>query len=168
MKRVLVVGCCGAGKSTLALELGRRTGLPVVHLDPLYWGPGWVRPAAADWEATVRVELGRDRWILDGNYKSTLALRLQAADTAVFLDLPRRVCLRRVLARRLGTRPDPIPGCPERLTADFLRYVWSFRDEHRPEVVAHLDRFAAGGGRVVHLRSRAAARVFLDRAGRPR
>ena len=99
MKRCLVIGSGGAGKSTLAREMARRTGLPLIHLDQHYWRPGWV-PAPPDaWRTRVEELIQRPTWIMDGNYGSTLEPRLAAADTVVFLDTPRLVCIGRVLRR---------------------------------------------------------------------
>src|SRR3954454_9258425 len=119
MRRVLVIGCGGAGKSTFARELGARLGLPVVHLDRLYWKPGWVPTPADEWEMVVREALAGERWVMDGNYGGTLAIRIQVADTAILLDVPRRPCVRRVVWRSLRnygrSRDDLGPGCREKL-----------------------------------------------------
>ena len=93
MRRVLLIGSGGAGKSTLARRIAARTGLPLIHLDALYWKPGWVETPAAPWRETVAGLLQRDTWVMDGNYGGTLDLRLAACDTAIFLDLPPRICL---------------------------------------------------------------------------
>jgi adenylate kinase family enzyme len=105
-----------SGKSTFARELGQRLGLPVTHLDALYWRPGWVAPPLEEWRAQVRQVAERDSWIIDGNYSDTIDLRFARADTIIFLDLPRRTYLRRVLLRTLRyrgqIRPDsaiPLP-----------------------------------------------------------
>jgi adenylate kinase family enzyme len=139
MKRVLVIGPGGAGKSTFARQLGEILGLEVIHLDARYWKPGWVQPAKPEWAATVEAALGRDAWVMDGNYSGTLERRLAACDTVVFLDLPRRVCLWRVLRRaaryRNRTRPDMAPGCPERFDLAFLLWIWSYPARTRPKVL---------------------------------
>jgi adenylate kinase family enzyme len=169
MRRVLVIGCGGAGKSTLARELAVRTGLPLVHLDRLYWKPGWTQTPPAEWQAVVRGVIAGERWLLDGSYGSTLELRLAAADTAIYLDLPRRTCLRRALSRWLRgrgrTRPDLPDGCPESFDLEFLRWIWSYPTRHRPRTLARLDEFERHGGRVVVLRTAADTRAFLDGAG---
>lgn len=142
MQRVLVVGAGGAGKSTFAVRLGQRTGLPVIHLDRLYWQPGWVEPGRAAWEATVARLVGAERWILDGNFGSTLERRIDACDTVVFLDVPRLLCLWRVLRRRLKhpaqARADMAPGCHERLSLDFLWWVWTYPTRRRPLLLRRL------------------------------
>jgi adenylate kinase family enzyme len=90
VERVLILGSPGAGKSTLARRLAERTGLPVIHLDAEYWQPGWVEPEPAAWAGTVSRLVERPRWIMDGNYGGTRAIRIAAADTAIYLDYPPR------------------------------------------------------------------------------
>jgi adenylate kinase family enzyme len=168
MRRVLVIGSGGAGKSTLAAQLGARLGLPVVHLDALYWRPGWVPTPEAEWRGVVAGLAAGESWIMDGNYGGTLDLRLAACDAVVFLDLPRWLCVARVLrrwARYAGRpRPDMAPGCPERLRVEFLRWVWDYPRRRRPGILRRL-RESPPGRRVVILRSRSAVARFL--AGLP-
>lgn len=93
MQRIALIGSPGAGKATLARCLGQALGLPVYHLDALYWKPGWEPTPRAEWrELQLRLVAG-DRWLIDGNYGGTMAIRLTAADTVICLDLPRWVCL---------------------------------------------------------------------------
>ena len=162
MRRVLVIGSGGAGKSTLAARIGERTGLPVVHLDALYWRPGWEPTPPGEWAARVAALCARDAWVMDGNYGGTLDARLAACDTVIFLDLPRAVCLARVVRRWLRyrgrSRPDMAPGCDERLSAEFLRWVWEYPRRRRPGV---LQRLAASGRDVVVLRSARDADRFV-------
>ena len=169
MRRILVIGSGGAGKSTLATELGARLGLPVVHLDALYWHAGWVETPAAEWRAVVTELVTRDAWVMDGNYGGTLDLRLPACDTVVLLDLPRVVCLWRVLRRWLRyagrTRPDMAPGCPEQLTWEFVRWVaWDYPLRRRPAMRRRLADVAPGT-QVIVLRSAGEVRMFV--AGLP-
>jgi adenylate kinase family enzyme len=164
VQRVLVIGSGGAGKSTLAVRLGERTGLPVVHLDRLYWRPGWVPTPRDEWPRTVAALLARDRWVMDGNYGGTLDQRLRACDTVVFLDLPRAVCAWRVVGRALRfrgrSRPDMGEGCPERVTYEFLRWIWHYPRRARPEVLRKLAALAADKT-VVVLRSDAEVERFV-------
>lgn len=146
VKRILVLGCCGAGKSTFARRLGEKLGLPVFHLDRLFWRLGWKKASREEFDAELGRILKKDEWILDGNYKRTLPERLKYADGVVFLRYPRSVCLWRVLKRRLEyacprrkPRPDAAPGCPERLTPDFLRFIWDYNREMLPRVLADLE-----------------------------
>ena len=165
MKRIAIIGPGGAGKSTLARQIGVKTGLPVIHLDAHYWHEGWVEPPKDVWEQTVRGLAGGEAWVMDGNYGGTMELRLAAADTIIFLDLPRRVCLPRVVRRQIRyrnrTRPDMAPGCPERLTWFFLKYIWNYRCDRQPGILAKLAQYAEGR-RIIHLQSPAQVRRFLE------
>ena len=169
MRKVLVIGSGGAGKSTFAARLGERTGLPVLHLDTLYWRAGWREPPREEWDARVEELLRGDAWIMDGNYGRTLERRLAACDTVILLDLPRTLCLWRVIKRRLRfrgrARPDMNEGCRERLTWEFVRWVWTYRRERRPGVLEKLSRLD-GGQRVFRLRSRREVEGFLEGVGR--
>ncbi|GAB3350355.1 P-loop NTPase family protein [Lysobacter tyrosinilyticus] len=164
MQRVLVIGASGAGKSTLAARLGQCTGLPVIHLDREYWQPGWIEPEKASWSETVDRLLAQQRWILDGNFGGTLERRLAACDTVIFLDLPRHICLWRVLKRRLrhhgGARPDMAPGCDERLSLHFLWWIWTYPQRRRPGVLRKLQQLRPDQNAVV-LRSDAEIEDFL-------
>ena len=164
MRRVLVIGSGGAGKSTLAARVGARLGLPVVHLDALYWRPGWVPTPAGEWRERVAALAAGEAWVMDGNYGGTLDLRLAACDTAVFLDLPRLLCAARVVRRWLRyagrARPDMAPGCPERLSLEFLRWVWDYPRTRRPDVLRRLAALPPDR-RAVVLRSPAAVSRFL-------
>ncbi len=99
MKRVAIIGSGGAGKSTLAKRLGEVTGLPVIHLDQHFWNPHWTETPIPEWERRHETLLERERWVMDGNYGSTMNERLDAADTVIFLDMPRLFCVVRVLKR---------------------------------------------------------------------
>jgi adenylate kinase family enzyme len=169
VKRVLVIGSGGAGKSTLARRLGERLSLEVIHLDAYHWRPGWVEPPKEEWNATVEELLRREAWVMDGNYSGTLDARLVACDTVVFLDLPRAVCLWRVMKRLAmyyhRRRPDMAEGCHESFDLEFIRWVWSYRKRSRPKVVRLL-REHEREKRVVWLRSSAEAEEFLARAAR--
>ena len=146
MQRVLVIGSGGAGKSAFAVRLGRATGLPVIHLDAAYWKPGWREPSKDAWAARVTQLLAGEHWIMDGNYGGTLEQRLAACDTVVFLDMPRLLCIWRVLKRfvqyRGRTRPDVTAGCPEQLTAAFLSWIWTYPEQRRPRILARLARLS--------------------------
>lgn len=131
MQRILVIGSPGAGKSTLAHALATRTGLPLYHMDKIHWLPGWVERDRAEGLAEVRQVLAQDRWIIDGNYGSSLPIRIERADTVIWLDYPTWRCLGRALKRwwtyRGQARPDMTEGCPERLDLEFFHYILMFR-----------------------------------------
>ena len=162
MRRVLVIGSPGAGKSTLSHALALKTGLPLHHLDRMFWLAGWIERDRDEGRAELEQVLAHDRWIIDGNYGSTLPLRVERADTVVWLDYPTALCLGRALRRwwefRGTNRPDMTEGCPERLDAEFLLYILNFRRAWRTRNAAALAGF---GGTVVRLATPAATNAWL-------
>jgi len=162
MQRVLVIGSPGSGKSTLATELARRTGLPLIHLDQQYWRAGWVEPPEEEWRRQVAALIARDRWVMDGNYGGTLAMRIERAETVIHLEFPAWLCVWRLL-RRVATswrrvRPDMADGCPERIDLKFLLYTATFPWKLRKRTEAKLASF---GGNHIVLRSPGEVRRFL-------
>jgi adenylate kinase family enzyme len=155
MKRVLVIGSCGAGKSVFSRRLGELTGLPVIHLDRHYWRPGWIEPTKDEWRRQVEELLEGDEWIIDGNYGGTMELRLASCDTVVFLDFPRHVCTWRVVKRAIQyrgqNRPDIAEGCPEKIDWSFIEWTWNYPRRSRPHVIDRLTR-ATDRVRVISLR----------------
>jgi adenylate kinase family enzyme len=152
MRRVAIIGCGGAGKTTLALELGRLLDLPVVHIDALTWRGRSSAPADGWPDLHARV-IAQERWIIEGMKPGVLRERLARADKVVFLDLPRRTCLRGVVTRRIRfrRRPRPETGRPDRVSRHYVRWVWRFGRAVRPGVVGALSRYEGG---IVVLRSR--------------
>ena len=165
MKRVAVIGSGGAGKSVFSRELGDRTGLPVVHLDREFWRPGWDPTPDEAWEARVRELVAADRWVMDGNYSGTMLIRFERADTVIFLDVPRALCVASALWRsaryRGDSRPDMTEGNKERLDLEFLKWIWSYPRAKRPSILARLAALPPTT-RVIRLTSRGAVRRWLD------
>jgi adenylate kinase family enzyme len=163
MERILIIGCGGAGKSTLARQLGELTGLPVVHLDKLFWHPGWVESTKEEIDAKIAAALDELQWIMDGNYNRTLPMRIQKCDTVIYLDFSRFACLMGVAKRVLTTygtvRPDMAEGCPERFDLDFLKWVWNFNKNKREQYYRLLNE--AEGVETIVLKNRRAVRKFL-------
>jgi adenylate kinase family enzyme len=160
--RIAIMGCGGSGKSHLARSLGGVLGITPVHLDGLYYDAGW-KPLDKEKFADRQRELvSGSRWIIDGNYASSLSIRLQSADTVIFLDLPGWVCLWGILQRRLrhGGGQHQAIGVYDRVTWDFVRYIISYRRKMAPWVRT-LVTDHAGDAQVVILRSRGAARRYL-------
>jgi len=164
MKRVLVIGPGGSGKSTFARRLGQVLGIEVKHLDRFYWRAGWTKPSNEEWLKTVDELTSGDSWIIDGNFGGTLAQRVARCDTIIFLDMPRLLCLWRVTRRRMlyrnRSRPDMSEGCNEKLDLDFIDWVWNYSKRSRPRVIKLLNE-SSETKKVVWLRSRADAENFL-------
>ena len=165
MERVIIIGCGGAGKSTLARKMGEKIGLPVVHLDKLFWKPGWVESAKAEIDEIIRREMEQPRWIMDGNYNRTLAQRIARCDTVIYLDFSRIACLLGVIKRVLTTygtvRPDMGAGCPERFDLEFLKWVWNYNRNKRER---NYDLLAQHPDKDIHiLKNRRQVKAFLER-----
>lgn len=162
--RVVVLGCAGSGKSTLTRRLGVLLQLPVVHLDRLFWLPGWKEMEKAAFDALVQTEASREDWIIDGNYNRTLPFRLEKADMVIYLDLPRGSCLWNVLWRAIShrgqNRPDMAPGCTEKVDWEFLTWIWNFNCTHREKI---LELLRTSGKPYIVLRSRKETARFLDK-----
>ena len=164
MKRIIVIGSGGAGKSTFATKLGQLLDLQVIHLDKFFWKPGWVESPRDEWLQTVTQLVNRDSWIIDGNYSGTLDVRIQKCDTIIFLDMPRLLCLWRIVKRnvqyRRGARPDMAEGCNGSSTMNLLVGVELFTS-FAPTILK-LIRANSEEKRVVWLRSNADVRKFLS------
>lgn len=136
MDRILVIGGNGSGKTTFSRQLAEKTGLPLLHLDRLYWRGNWDHTTDEEFDTLLLPELEKPRWIIDGNYRRTLPLRLTYCDTVVCFDFPRYKCLWGVITRILknyGTcRSDMGGNCPDRFDLAFLRDVWQFNRVQRP------------------------------------
>ena len=169
MQRVAVLGSVGAGKSVLATRIAERTGLPVVHLDVLFWRSGWTPAPRERASRELADAVARDEWILDGNFLGEEGgdARFERADTVVLLDFPRRTCLWRVLKRaareRGRARADLPEGCTEGVSASVLRWIWSYPLVERPRVMQALARVRENGVAVHHLRSPADVDRFVER-----
>ena len=165
MQRVLVIGGNGCGKTTLAVQLAQKLGLPLTHLDRLYWQDNWQPVPNAVFDARLEEVLATPRWVLDGNILRTLPRRLACADTVVYMHFSSLRCMAGALKRQLQwygrSRPDMGVFCPERLDMAFLKSVWCFNKKNGPRIAAALA--AAPGVRVVELKNRRQARAFLEK-----
>jgi adenylate kinase family enzyme len=160
--RIAIVGCGGSGKSCLARSLGSLLGITPVHLDGLYYNQDW-KPLDKEQFAALQTNLVTSpRWIIDGNYASSLPIRLQAADTVIFLDLPGRKCLWGIAQRRIRDRGGQHKdlGVYDRITWNFVRYILGYRRQMPPRV-RKLIADHATDAEVVVLRSHRAARDYL-------
>lgn len=163
MKKVIIIGSGGAGKSTFARRLGEVTGIEVIHLDNVYWSQNWTPMPDDEWAETVAAMVKGDSWIMDGNFGGTREIRMAACDTIIWLDMPRSLCLYRVLKRfvryRNTSRPDMAKGCNERLDWDFLKWVWNYPNR-RPALNDQFNKFP--DKRLIILRSDREVERFLD------
>lgn len=142
-ERVLVIGCSGSGKSTLAQKLAKRLALPYVSMDrEIFWLPGWQPRPRAEALARLRDIVAQESWILDGTSPGTLPLRLPRADLVLWLRPPRWASLYGVISRWLKlrgqSRPEMADDCPERISREFLTYVWNFERTESPEIEENL------------------------------
>ncbi len=144
MKRIMIIGSCGAGKSTLARQLKDILKLPLYHLDQFYWQAGWVEKPKSEWEPIVQALAKKEAWIIDGNYGSTMDLRLERADTVILLLVPTYKALYRVISRTIKywrtTRPDMTEGCRERFDLEFLHYVLTFNLRNKSALLKKLSK----------------------------
>ncbi|MBN1582581.1 MAG: DNA topology modulation protein [Anaerolineae bacterium] len=165
MNKIIIIGSGGAGKSVLARQMGEILGLPVFHLDALFWHPGWVETPRPEWEEKQKRILANKEWIIDGNYGGTMDLRLEACDTVVFLNFSRMVCLFRVLKRyvqfRGKTRPDMGDGCQEKLSLQFIKWIWDYPKSRAPKVTERVEDLSTAKT-VVILKSPKAVQDFIE------
>ena len=164
MERIMIIGCGGAGKSTLARKLGEKTGLPVVHLDKLFWKPGWVNVSRDEFDVVHKAAISQEKWIIDGNFDRTMEERMARCDTVLYLDFSRFACVMGVLKRIITTygtvRPDMGEGCPERFDLEFLKWVWNFRKNKRGNQFVLFEKYSDKN--IVILRNRREVNRFLE------
>lgn len=163
MERIIIIGCGGAGKSTLAQQLGKKLNIPVVHLDKIFWKPGWVETPPEEFDELHRRELARDQWIMDGNFNRTMPERIARCDTVIYLDFSRMACICGVVKRVLTTygtvRPDMGEGCPERVDLEFLKWVWNYNRDKKERNYRLLNE--AEHAQTIVLKNRRAVKRFL-------
>lgn len=162
MDRITIIGCGGSGKTHLANQLGALLNLPLTHLDGVYYDSEWNQLPHDEFVALQCELVAESRWLLEGNYASTLPIRLARADAVIFLDLPAITCLTGILQRRwryLGGRHTK-DGVYDRITWNFVRYIWNYRRTMRPKVHRLLDKHG-DNTRLITLTSRRQAARFV-------
>ena len=141
MKKIIVIGCPGSGKSTFARALHEKTGIPLCHLDMLFWNEDKTTVGRAVFLERVRAVMAGDEWILDGNYGSTMEERIAACDTVFFLDYPLDVCLDGVRSRIGKPRAD-MPWIETEEDAEFIEFIRGYNEKERPEVMRLLEKYS--------------------------
>ncbi|WP_139891455.1 DNA topology modulation protein [Bacillus sp. D386] len=166
MKKIMLIGSGGSGKSTLARQLGGKLNINVYHLDSLFWKPKWVGIPKEE-QIQVQNELvTKEYLIIDGNYSSTMDIRLNVADTIIFLDIPRTICIyrafKRMLQYRNKTRPDMGEGCEERFSFEFLKWIWEYPKKQKPKILNRLKQLAEDK-EIIILKSKGEVERFYEK-----
>ena len=159
MKKIIVIGCPGSGKSTFSRELNKMTKIPLYHLDMLFWNSDKTTVEKSVFLERLNKLLAGDEWILDGNFSTTMELRMSKCDTVIFLDYPPDVCLEGVRARRGKPRED-LPWIETEEDLEFMDYIRNFNDQRRPQITELLEKFRDKN--TVRLTSREEADKYLE------
>ena len=139
--KIIVIGCPGSGKSTFSVKLHEITGIPLFHLDMMYWNADKTTVDKTTFLKRLTAVLESDEWIIDGNYASTMDLRMQASDTVVFLDYPVEVCLDGIEKRKGRPRRD-MPWTEDEYDAEFIEFIKNYNTENKPRVVKLLEKYS--------------------------
>ena len=158
MKRVIVIGCPGAGKSTFARKLAAKTVLPLYYLDMIWHRADRTVIGREEFDRQLDTILKKDEWIIDGNYARTLPLRLAHCDTVFFFDLPLEVCIDGAKSR-LGKERVDMPWVDNELDPEFLQWIIDFYRDVVPEIERHLKNFDKT---IIHFHSREEVDNFID------
>ena len=140
MKRAIIIGCPGSGKSTFSRALHEKLGLPLYHLDLMYWNEDKTIVEKSVFLERLSEALMGDEWIIDGNYASTMELRLKECDTVFFLDYSKEICLEGIAARRGKARAD-IPWIDSEDDPEFIEFIKNFNEKQKPEILKLLERY---------------------------
>ena len=159
MKKVIVIGCPGSGKSTVSRTLHNKTGIPLYHLDMMYWNADKTTVEKSVFLERLSDVLEKDEWIIDGNYSSTMELRMVACDTVIFLDYPLAVCLDGIRERRGKPRSD-MPWIETEEDSEFIEFIKNYNEQQKPKVLELLKKYSDKN--IIILESREQADVFLN------
>ena len=158
MKKIIVIGCPGSGKSTVSRALHNKTGIPLYHLDMMYWNADKTTVEKNVFLERLSAVLKKDEWIIDGNYGSTMELRMAACDTVIFLDYPLNVCLNGIEERRGKPRSD-MPWIEIEEDSEFIEFIKNYNKQQKPKVLELLKKY--GDKNIIILESREQADLFL-------
>lgn len=164
MKKVIVIGCSGSGKSVFSRSFANLTGLPLYHLDNIWWREDGSNISREEFDARLGEILGTDAWVIDGNYNRTMERRMAMCDTVIFFDLPADVCIEGIKARKGKTRSDmPWKDAPEDDDAEFMAFVRGYNRTHRPRVLELLKKYK--DKKIIVFNTREESEKFLDSLG---
>lgn len=165
IRRILILGASGAGKSTLARIVADRLAIPLIHLDPEFWLPGYIKPDANEWHDKVRRISAADCWVIDGNYLDTIECRLVRADALIWLDLPRWLYMTRLLRRKIRhygrERADLGRGLPERFNLAHIRRAFVYPRMGHLRLKCAVELARAADKQIHHLRGRSEVNRFV-------
>lgn len=165
MKRIMVIGCPGSGKSTFSRELHSITSIPLFHLDMMYWNTDRTTVDKAVFRERLSDTINKSEWIIDGNYGSTIELRLKECDTVIFLDYPLEVCLKGIKERRGKERTDmPWVETEDEEDAEFIEFIKNYNSQSRLQVKELLDKYSYK--KIIIFRNRDEANEFLKQMER--
>ena len=159
MRKVIVIGCPGSGKSTVSRTLHNKTGIPLYHLDMMYWNADKTTVEKSVFLERLSDVLEKDEWIIDGNYSSTMELRMAACDTVIFLDYPLDVCLDGIRERRGKPRSD-MPWIETEEDLEFIEFIKNYNEQQKPKVLELLKKYSDKN--IIILESREQADAFLN------
>lgn len=163
MKRAVVIGCSGSGKSVFSRKLRDVTGLTLYYLDMIWHKPDGTNILREEFDEKLRSIISRDSWIIDGNYQRTLETRIKACDTVFLFDLPTETCIEGALSR-IGKRREDMPWFENELDPEFRQWIESFRENQLPEIYKLLEKYK-NGRQIVIFRTREQADKFIEKLG---
>ena len=161
MKRAVVIGCSGSGKSVFSRKLRDVTGLTLYYLDMIWHKPDGTNISREEFDEKLRSIISRDSWIIDGNYQRTLETRIKACDTVFLFDLPTETCIEGALSR-IGKRREDMPWFENELDPQFRQWIESFRENQLPEIYKLLEKYK-NGRQIVIFRTREQADKFIEK-----
>ena len=159
MKKIIVIGCPGSGKSTFSRALHHKTGIPLYHLDMMYWNADKTTVDKPVFLERLSAVLDMDTWIIDGNYGATMEMRMAACDTVIFLDYPLEVCLDGIRERRGKPRSD-MPWIETEEDVEFVEFIKNYNEQQKPKVLELLRKY--GDKNIIILENREQADAFLN------